>query len=80
MTEYSPAQNEAIEKCRELLGEHFRAFSIIALIEGNENSEEHATEGCYHHYGGGFWIVLGMIDDTHAKMRARSGDCSSAPD
>jgi len=70
----SGTRNQAIQRCREILGEHFKAFSIITLVEGDEDSENDATQGCFHHYGGGFWTVLGMIDDTHTKMSARSGD------
>jgi len=71
----SETRNQAIQRCREILGEHFKAFSIITLVEGDEESEDDCTQGCFHHYDGGFWTVLGMIDDTHTKMRARSGDC-----
>lgn len=71
----SESKNQAVEKCREILGEHFKAFSIITLIEGDEDSEPEGTEGCFHHYDGGFWTVLGMLTDTHTKMSQRSGDC-----
>jgi len=68
------AQNEAVQRCKDILGEHFSAFSIITLVEGQENEESELTQTRYHHYDGGFSTVLGMLDAIHHKMRMSTFD------
>lgn len=73
----SPAQEEALNKVKEILSKHFDAHCVIALSEhypgdmvDNEkidSTQDHVT----FDYQGGIYKCLGMIEDMRYKILRR---------